>query len=173
MALAPVVVPAKLTVAQRTYAAPVADTVATLTWAAGQAPDPGALTQALYERRTTLTVLPDVLIRPRKPADAAVALAHAWSYETPLGIAECHHALGRYTEAERWYSTAAGYRYLNAAVEAPYVWTRLAQLYLDWGDALFRADDPDNALTPYEKVLTSGGAEHAGGTLYGLSLIHI
>src|SRR6185369_8328692 len=34
---------------------------------------------------------------------------------------------------------------------------RLANLYADWGDALFRADDPVNALPVYEKVLTLAG----------------
>ena len=47
------------------------------------------------------------------------------------------------------------YQYLNAAVEAPYLWTRLATLYLDWGNSLFRADDAHAALPVYVKVLTA------------------
>ena len=71
-----------------------------------------------------------------------------------MGLAECYHALGDWVAGrEPWYLTAAKYEYLNAAVEAPYVWGRLATLYLDWGDSLFRDDDAAAAKAIYETVL--------------------
>ncbi|MDQ2757972.1 MAG: hypothetical protein M3Y71_15695 [Actinomycetota bacterium] len=153
----PVVVPPDLTVDKRTYAVSVADRVEAVVWAAGAAAPTDALVGTVYTARKVLLELPDVLIKPARAADVAVSLAHAWYYETTLGIAECQHALGAWAEAETWYLRAAGYEYLNAAIEAPYVWTRLATLYLDWGDALLRDDDPASALPVYEKVLHTDG----------------
>ncbi len=155
--LTPVTVPPALTVEKRTYAAPVGERVVTLTWPTGSAPATDTVLK-IYEARRGLTILPDVLIRPTRPADVAIGLAHAWYYETTLGLAECHHALGSYGQAETWYLRAAGYAYLNAELEAPYVWHRLAACYLEWGNAFFRDDDPASALPIYEKVLGSDGA---------------
>ncbi|QIG39964.1 tetratricopeptide repeat protein [Microbacterium sp. 4R-513] len=156
----PVVVgiPPQLTAQKRTYSFPVGDGSKSIAWAEGSAPDATKLQDVLYASRVKLKFLPDVLLEPKKPADVAAGLAHAWYYETTLGLAEDYHALGQWAAAETWYLKAASYTYLNAAIEAPYVWARLANLYLDWGDALFRADDPAAALPVYEKVLTADGA---------------
>lgn len=164
-------IPPALTVERRAYAVPVGDDVATIQWDAGQAPAVDDLVAKVYDKRRALKVLPDILIRPERESDSAVALAHAWYYETPLGLAECYHALGDWEAAEQWYVRAAGYQYLNATIEAPYVWGRLATLYRDWGDALFRADDPAAALPVYEKVLTHDGNPGASAlfTLPGLA----
>lgn len=159
--VAPVAVPPELTVAKRSYAFPVGDVAKTIEWSAGAAPATDDLITTLYEARKALKVLPDVLIRPDKTADVAAGLAHAWYYETALGLAESYHALGQWPQAEQWYLAAARYEYLNAEVEAPYVWSRLATLYRDWGDRLFRDDDPAAALPLYEKVLTTDGAAPA------------
>ena len=154
----PVVVPPELTVAQRSYVFESAGAPQTLTWAEGQALSSDQVLGTLYNAHKVATVLPDVLIQPQTPADAAMSLAHAWYYETTLGLAQCYHALGQYSVAETWYLRAAGYQYLNATIEAPFVWSHLAQLYLDWGDSLFRDGDAQSALPIYENVLGAGNA---------------
>ncbi|WP_051378493.1 hypothetical protein [Derxia gummosa] len=167
----PVQIPPQITVARRSYSVRVGDDVKKLVWNAGDAIAVDDLLANVYDARRALTVLPDVLIRPSHAADVAAGLAHAWYYETPLGLAECFHAMGAWAVAEEWYLRAAGYAYLNAAIEAPYLWSRLATLYLDWGNALFRDDDAPAALPIYEKVLkTDGSAPDAPlYTLIGLT----
>ncbi|WP_345801299.1 hypothetical protein AAIB33_17860 [Microbacterium sp. AZCO] len=161
-------IPPALTVKERTYAFPVGDAMKTITWSEGAAPAADKLVSSLYDARIGLKLLPDILIAPDKAADVAAGLAHSWYYETTLGLAEDYHALGQWVTAESWYLKAASYSYLNAAVEAPYVWSRLATLYLDWGDSLFRADDPASALPVYEHVLTVDGKAGASA-LYTLA----
>ena len=94
------------------------------------------------------------LLSPQQPSDVALALPHDYYYEIPLGIAECYHALGDYANAEIYYLQAVGYQYLNSTIEAPFVWIELANLYLDWGNSLFKSGDPTDALPIYSKVLT-------------------
>ncbi|MES2742017.1 MAG: hypothetical protein V4754_13835 [Pseudomonadota bacterium] len=153
----PLAVPATLTVAKRVYSVKVGQQVEQMSWAAGESLAIDTVANNIYGARRALTQLPDILIAPLHVADVAVGLAHAWYYETPLGLAECYHAMGDWVNAELWYLRAAGYSYLNAAIEAPYVWSRLAGLYLDWGNALFRDDDPVAALPIYEKALLADG----------------
>ena len=152
----PVEVPPQLTVDQRSYVFESAGALQTLSWTAGQALPTDQVLTSLYDAHKLATVLPDVLLQPQTPADVAMSLAHAWYYETTLGLAQCYHALGEYGEAETWYLRAAGYQYLNATVEAPFVWSHLAQLYLDWGDSYFRDGDAATALPIYENVLGAG-----------------
>ncbi|MGK7871157.1 hypothetical protein [Falsiroseomonas sp. E2-1-a20] len=157
----PVEIPPQLTVEKRSYSVLVGDTLQEMSWSAGAALQADLVLSTVYDKRRALTRLPDALIEPKRVADVAVGLTHAWYFETPLGLAECYHAMGNWTSAERWYLQAAGYSYLNAAVEAPYVWSRLAMLYLDWGNSLFRDDDAPAALPIYTKVLSGDMLEPA------------
>src|SRR5262249_28143185 len=68
-----------------------------------------------------------------------------------------YHALGQWDTAESFYFQAASYEFLNAAIEAPYLWQRLVTLYLDWGNFLFRTDQVADALAMYERVLKIDG----------------
>lgn len=162
---APVVVPPQLTVEQRSYVFQSGGSLQTLSWTAGQSIPTAQVLTGLYTAHQLATSLPDVLIRPTTAADVALALAHAWYYESALGLAQCLHAIGNFTEAETWYLRAAGYQYLNAAIEAPFVWAHLAQLYLDWGDSVFRTGDAQSALPIYQHVLGSDGSV-PGSQLY-------
>jgi len=132
----------------------VAGKLAQFSWAAGSGPPTEPITSSLYAARVTLTALPDVLLAPQQPADVALALPHDYYYVIPLALAECYQALGEYATAETYYLQAAGYAYLNATIEVPYVWIGLANLYLDWGNSLFKGGDPASALPVYSKVLT-------------------
>lgn len=161
-------IPDELTVAQRFYAVPVGDAVKEMRWAVGESLAGEQILQTVYDARRAIDVLDDVLIRPRKPADVAIGLTHAWYYETTLGLAESYHAMGQYDLAQTWYLAAAGYQYLHATTEAPYVWARLATCYLDHGNSLFRAGEVAAALPVYEKVLSSDGTVPAGSSLHAL-----
>ncbi len=47
-------------------------------------------------------------------------------------------ALGAYADAETEYLSTLDYKYLNQAAESVTLWLRLADLYLEWGDRLYR-----------------------------------
>src|SRR5262249_8611885 len=99
--------------------------------------------------------------RTSQPSDRALELAHDYYYVIPLGLADCYHALGDYARAETLYLQAAAYRYLNPAIEAPYLWRRLAWLYNDWGDAVFRTGGARPAPGYSARVITPADAEPA------------
>lgn len=142
----------------RTFSTVVDGKVRTMTWAAGEGPSVKEATDGIYTARTTLKVLPDVLMRPTVPAEFAVSLPHILYYTIPLGLAECYQALGDYSTAESHFFDAANYPFLNTAIEAPYVWLRLAQLYLAWGNAGYLDGDPAAALAAYTQVIAADGS---------------
>jgi len=138
----------------RTLGTMVDGKVEQLSWAAGQAPAPADVIASIYQPRIQLKALPDVLLQPLTPSDVALSLPHLYYYVIPLALAECYHALGDFSTAETYYLEAASYQYINLEIESPYLWTRLANLYLDWGDSLYKADQPSDALPIYSNVVT-------------------
>ena len=139
-----------------------------LSWAAGAALAPEQIITGLYQTRVNLKVMPDVLLAPFTPSDVAMSLPHLYYYVIPLALAECYHALGDYQQAESKYLTAASYQYINLTVEAQYVWAQLAQLYLDWGNWLFKNDQASDALPIYTNVVTPSW-QAGTGQLYTLA----
>jgi hypothetical protein len=143
---------------QRTLGVLIENKPVQFSWELGLAPPIQAIRAAVFERRISLTALPDVLLEPRLPSDFALSLPHVYYYVIPLAVAECYHALGDFARAEPLYFQAAAYQYLNAAIEAPYVWQRLATLYLDWGNSLFMSGDAPSAEKIYQNVVTPAKA---------------
>jgi hypothetical protein len=130
-------------------------------WSAGEGPPRGAIRAAVYETRIARDL--DLIIAKHvsQPAEVALDLPHAYYYVIPLGLAESYHALGDYPNAEAHYGHAAAYQFLNLEAEGAYLWQRLATLYQDWGNALFRDDEVAEARDRYEQVLTITGTEPA------------
>ncbi len=157
--------PASVTAESRVLGALVAGQPVTFEWAAGAAAPLDQVEQSIYKARVNLTDLEHIIGKPALPADVALNLPHNYYYVIPLGLAECYHALGDFARAEASYFQAAGYQYLNQAIEAPYLWGRLAELYLNWGDSLFRDEETLEARDIYERVLLLDGSEPAS-TLY-------
>jgi hypothetical protein len=144
--------PAALTEA-RSFGTLLGGRAASFRWEAGSLPPLAEVRKNLYEARVGQKDLLALAMRPIQGLDVALRLPHDYYYVIPLGLAECYHALGQYDAAESLYFQAAGYEFLNAEVEAPYLWIRLATLYLDWGDSLFRQDQAADALPIYQRVL--------------------
>jgi hypothetical protein len=145
-------------VADRSVGVMLADKAVTFTWKAGEAPPLQQIKTQLYGQRIHETDLSILNRRAVQPSDLAINLAHDYYYVVPLGLAECYHALGDWTNAETQYFQAAAYQFLNADVEAPYLFQRLATLYLDWGNQLFRNGQPADALPVYSRVVMPNGS---------------
>jgi hypothetical protein len=143
-----------------------------ITWQSGDAPDITKMKAAAYVSRVNaVSLLNDALLIPQQPSDIALALPHHYYYTIPLGIAEALHAMGDYANAESYYLQAAGYQYLNQAVEVPYLFRRLASLYLDWGNSYFLDGDPASAQPVYERVIVHDGTVPATAPLYSTATL--
>lgn len=116
--------------------------------------DVGLLTDFLTAHATTVAYLP-----------------HVYFWNLPMAIGDCHAALGSYAEAENEYLSTFDYKYLNQEVEAVNLWLRLAELYLDWGDRLYRQAANDTAAfgaarDMYERVMSLDNKLDDGSPLY-------
>jgi hypothetical protein len=139
--------------------------VKTMQWDASGTPDIASIKNLVYAPHSTVD-LPDVLLHVSTLFEAAVVLPHDYFYVIPLGLAQCYHALGDYAAAENYYLNAAGYQYINTAVEGPYVWVQLATLYRDWGNSVYEQGDRATATTVYGKVLNVQGTTPPSTPLY-------
>lgn len=93
----------------------------------------------LYERMATTTDLSLLHCQVQPPPILVAYLPYIYCFVLPMSIGDCLAAMGDYVGAEKRYQSVLAYKYLNQAVEVPRVWTRLADLYLAWGDSLYRA----------------------------------
>jgi hypothetical protein len=98
-------------------------------------------------------------------------LTHVYFWIIPMAIGDCFAALGSYAEAESEYLSTLNYRYMNQVVEAVNLWLRLAELYLDWGDRLYRqaGNTPaefGRAKAKYELLLRLDNTTDANSPLY-------
>jgi tetratricopeptide (TPR) repeat protein len=150
--------PADVTL-KRSYGVVVGKGVKRVAWKVGESPDIAKVTDLMYASRVKISEISKLLFEPQVPADLAAGLPHLYFYVIPLALAESYHAFGDYASAESEYLQAASYQYLNTTVEAPYVWGRLATLYRDWGDSLFRQGNAQDALPKYTNVILPDDTE--------------
>ena len=87
-----------------------------------------------------------------------------------FGLADSHSAFGDYEAAENDYSTVMfDLPSFLSADRLAYVFLQWSTLYLDWGNALFRADSVADALTQYTKLIKPDDTlpARSDGGLYG------
>jgi hypothetical protein len=154
--------------ADRTFGVVLQGRAVQFAWKAGDAPPLQNIADQYFGARARANSLADLRAVVANVSDLALNLPHIYYYVVPLGLAECYHALGDYAAAQADYLQAAGYQYLNPTIEAPFLWQRLASLYLDWGNTLFKADQPADALPIYQNVMNPDGSVPAS-TLYTLA----
>jgi hypothetical protein len=102
-------------------------------------------------------------------------LTHVFNWVIPMAIGDCYAALGSYDKAEAEYLKTLQYPYVNKVVETVNVWIRLAELYVDWGDRLYRQAgnviaDFAFARQKYELVLRLDNTVDAASPLYNHAL---
>lgn len=162
--------PPALTTGSRTLGILNDDQTSLVNWDSGQAPALESVKSSKYVSRVSATTLVSLIGAVDAPG-VAIELPHDYYYVIPLGLAECYHALGDFATAETKYFAAAQYQFLNQPIEAPYLFQRLATLYLDWGNALYRTADDNpggsgDAAAIYQNVLQFDGTVPAGATIY-------
>lgn len=98
-------------------------------------------------------------------------LTHVYHWVIPMAMGDCQAALGSYGDAEAKYLSTLNYKYLNQVVESVNLWLRLAELYLDWGDRLYRQARNDvsrfgQAKEKYELVMRLNNTINSNSPLY-------
>jgi hypothetical protein len=148
---------------------PVGDAVTTVEWQRAQPPAAETLLEAVYAQRVGATTIAGLRWAIDSEATTAAYLAHLYSYAIPVGLGDCYHELGNYDRAEQYYLQAAGYSYINTALEAPALWVKLAQNLLAWGDDHYRHEQIEQARGVYTRLVTAEGGVDEQSPLYSLA----
>jgi hypothetical protein len=94
-------------------------------------------------------------------------LAHAGGFILPLALGDTYFALGDYDQASSFYLKVRDYRYLNLSIERPLVWRKLANVYLQQANRLYRDQRPAEAKQKYELIVkVNNGSFDLSGPLY-------
>lgn len=122
-------------------------------WESGTAVPSAEIIDQLYAKRVDATNWWEVVQTSYVPTDLAVQLPHLYCYVIPVALGDCYNATGEYQKAETEYLKAANYKYINVNIEVPALWRKLAENVLDWGDALYKDEEYQDALDIYRKVV--------------------
>jgi hypothetical protein len=109
----------------------------------------------IYSDRLQVEVLEGLSFYEEIETNFVAYIPHLFFFVLPLAIGDTYSAMGMYGDAERQYLEATKYTFINNGIEAPYVWQKLAETQLRWGDELFRQEKPAQARVQYEKILSA------------------
>ena len=105
------------------------------------------------------------------PTQMVAYLPHMYFFLIPMAIGDCLAGMGNLEEAEKEYLGVLPYPFINRKYEIVRWWTRMAELYLEMGDDLYRRakDNPagwQQARAHYEKIVRRTGTINAASPLY-------
>jgi hypothetical protein len=120
----------------------------------------------VYARRVGATTLEEINFFEIVGANFVAYVPHLFFFVLPVAIGDTYAAMGMYQAALDEYSKALAYTFINTEIEAPFVWVRMAQACVGWGDRLFRQQAADAARQQYEKVIASDLSVPADSPLY-------
>ena len=104
-------------------------------------------------------------------ATTTAYLSQVYGSVIPIAVGDCYAGLGSYADAEKEYLLAVGYPFLNEPLESVNLWLRMADLYNDWGDSLFRqarntVAEYAQAKAKYEQILRTNRKLNNNSNLY-------
>jgi hypothetical protein len=131
----------------------------TLKWKKDQ-PVPVSALAEVYRLRTTatgITGVKDVGYKPATAHETAALLPHLYQFVLPIKMGDCLNELSQYEQAQEEYLRASRFGQINAALEAPDLWRRLAENIAEWGDSRYREEETNQALPVYQLLMTEAG----------------
>lgn len=111
------------------------------------------LQKLLYEPRVAAVDLDQLRFYEEVSTNFVAYIPHLFFFVLPIAIGDTYLAMGRYQKALDEYQSVLPYPFLNQGIEVPYLWQRMAKVYLRWGEDLFRRDRPAEAKQKYDRIL--------------------
>ncbi|MFZ5818119.1 MAG: hypothetical protein ACOY93_22940 [Bacillota bacterium] len=98
-------------------------------------------------------------------------LPHVYFFTIPMAMGDCYAGLGNFARAEEEYLSCLQYPFINQKVEIVKLWSRLAELYVEWGETLYRRARNNvagfgPAREMYRRVIREDGTPDAESPLY-------
>jgi hypothetical protein len=124
------------------------------------------LREAVYDPRISATTLDGIDFYEEIETNFVAYIPHLFFFDLPVAIGDTYLALGQYANALDEYESALAYSFLNVNIEVPFLWLRIAKMYLRWGDDLFRQDAATDAQAKYEQIIGTDLSIPLGSPLY-------
>jgi hypothetical protein len=114
-----------------------------------------ALTKDVYQPRVGGMTLESLEFYEVVDVNFVAYFVHLYFFVLPIAIGDCYAAMGQYEKALAEYRAVLAYPFLNLGIEARYVWLKMADAYVQWGNGLFRRDQRVAAREKYETLVKS------------------
>ena len=126
----------------------------------------GSIMAQVYQPRVTATALEALKFFEEIETNFVAYIPHLYFFVLPIAIGDTYLALGQYDKALEEYRSVLTYPFLNRGIEAPFLWLKMAQVFLRRGDELFRRELPVLARQQYEQIINLGPVVPVGSQLY-------
>jgi hypothetical protein len=125
-----------------------------------------ALKSELYQPRVMASNLDALDFFESIETNFVAYIPHLFFFVLPIALGDTYLALGQYEKALEGYQAVLNYPFLNKGIEAPYLWLKMAGVFLQWGEELFRRGQPSEAQTKYEAIILAGLVINPSSPLY-------
>lgn len=113
------------------------------------------LSETIYKSRIEAVDLEGISFYEVVDVNFVAYFVHLYYFVLPISIGDTYMAMGLYQKALAEYRSVLAYPFLNMGIEAPYVWLKMANAYLNWGNTLYRRDQRAAARQKYEFIVKS------------------
>ena len=107
----------------------------------------------VYQPRIAAKTLDEIGFFEAVEVNFVSYFVHLYFFVIPVAIGDCYLAMGMYQNAIDEYQSVLSYPFLNLGIEAPYLWLKIGNAYLEWGNVLFRREQPQEAKKRYEQII--------------------
>ena len=125
-----------------------------------------ALTTTVYQTRIAATTLEDLNFYEIIDVNFVSYFVHLYFFVLPIAIGDSYAAMGLYDKALKEYRSVLTYPFLNVGIELRYVWLKMANAYLRWGNTLFRREQRVAAREKFERIVRTDLTAPPGSELY-------
>ena len=120
----------------------------------------------IYQPRITAATLEGLRFYEEVEVNFVAYYVHLYYFVLPVAIGDTYVGMGLYEQGITEYNRVLAYPFLNTGIEGHYLWLKIAEATLQWGNTLYRREQRAAAAEKYARIIGSDGAIPAGSALY-------
>jgi hypothetical protein len=120
----------------------------------------------VYQPRVSATTLDAIRFYEEVDVNFVAYYVHLYYFVLPVAIGDTYVAMGLYEKGIAEYRSVLSYPFLNLGIEGRYLWLKIAEATLQWGNSLYRREQRTAAAEKYGRILSPDGTVPSSAALY-------
>ena len=124
------------------------------------------LRSQVYQPRVSATTLDAIRFYEEVEVNFIAYYVHLYYFVLPIAIGDTYVAMGLFEQGIAEYRSVLSYPFLNLGIEGRYLWLKIAEATLQWGNTLYRREQRTAAAEKYGRILAPNRTVPTGSNLY-------